>query len=207
MENRVIVERIEVGPFAANCYVVGKPGSSAFIIDPGDEAGKIKAIIKKYNFSVQFVINTHGHIDHIQEDSAFGVSVFIHEKDAPLLRSPDLNLSLFLSNPFILNDNTEINLLQDGQFLKFGHDKMEIIHTPGHTQGGVCIKFGGCLFSGDTLFCRSIGRTDFKGGSHQELIQSIKNKLFILNEDLVVFPGHGPRTTLAEEKKENPFLT
>jgi len=206
MSERIIIETAEVGPFFANCYIIGEPDSTAFIIDPGDERSELESIIKKHKFKPLFIINTHGHIDHIKEDASFNLPVFIHNKDIPLLKSPDLNLSSFLGNPFKLNDDIPVKALEDGDSLELQDKKIEIIHTPGHTQGGICIKFDEYLFSGDTLFCNSIGRTDFKGGDYETLIESIKNKLFCLNEDLIVLPGHGPRTTLSKEKRNNPFL-
>ena len=206
MGNNIVVESVEVGPFFTNCYIVGKECSSAFIIDPGDEEGKIKKLVKKHNFNLLFVVNTHGHIDHIKEDNSFNLPVFIHAKDAPLLKDPDLNLSSFLDSPFKLNDDIQVRTLKDKDFIEFNNEKIEVIYTPGHTQGGICIKLGSFLFSGDTLFCNSIGRTDFKGGNYELLIDSIRNKLFCLDDNLTVLPGHGPKTTLGQEKRNNPFF-
>jgi glyoxylase-like metal-dependent hydrolase (beta-lactamase superfamily II) len=207
MQDRLIIETLEVGPFATNCYVLGKKGGPAFIVDPADELEKIRAIIKRHEFKPQFIINTHGHIDHIKEDASFDLPVFIHSQDKPLLTDPALNLSAFLFTPFVIDDKVEIKTLEDASLLDFNGSKLEIIHTPGHTRGGICIKFKQYLFSGDTLFCRSIGRTDFKGGDYDQIIASIREKLFPLKEDLIVLPGHGPKTTLDEERKENPFLS
>ena len=206
MQDRIIIKALELGPFAANCYLVGTPGSASFVIDPADELDRIKAVVKKHDFRVRFVINTHGHIDHIKEDEAFGVPVFIHRLDKPLLSDPAANLSSFLSIPFAVDERVQVKELEDGERLDLNGNALEIIHTPGHTQGGICIKFQKYLFSGDTLFFRSIGRTDFKGGDYDQLIRSIKKKLFSLDGDYVVLPGHGPKTTLAEERQNNPFL-
>ena len=206
MDNKLIIEAVEVGPFFTNCYVVGMPGGCAFIIDPGDEGVRLKELITKHRFKPSFIINTHGHIDHIKEDDSFNLPVYIHEEDASFLRDPDLNLSSFLGEPFKLNDNTRVITLKGKDSIEFNSQKIEIIHTPGHTPGGICIKFGQFLFSGDTLFCGSIGRTDFKGGSQDLLIEFIKNNLFPLDDDLTVLPGHGPKTALGQEKVNNPFL-
>lgn len=207
MNKDLRIEVLEVGPFFSNCYIVGKPHSSAFIIDPGDEKPKIKKIIDTYKFKPLFIVNTHGHIDHIKEDTSFNIPVYIHKLDAHLLKNPQLNLSSFLSCPFTVGAGVSIRELEDGNSIEFMEKKLDIIHTPGHTPGSICIKFDDYLFSGDTLFSKSIGRTDFAGSSYDQLITSIKNKLFNLDPDLVMLPGHGPRTTLREEMQENPFLS
>ncbi|MFC1515051.1 MBL fold metallo-hydrolase [Candidatus Omnitrophota bacterium] len=206
MPERLIVEILEVGPFATNCYVVGVPGGAGFIIDPGDEAASIKAVAAKHRLDLRFVINTHGHIDHIKEDASFGLPVLIHSRDKVQLFDPAANLSSFLFTPFVLDKAIEVRTLEDGQSLDLDGIQLEVLHTPGHSPGGICIRGEGYLFSGDTLFSRSIGRTDLKGGDYDQLIRGIKDKLFSIEEDLVVFPGHGPKTTLAEEKRENPFV-
>ena len=206
MDGGIVVHSLEVGSFLTNCYIVGKENSSAFIIDPGDDAQGIKQLIKEHSFRPEFIINTHGHIDHIKDDPDFGLEVFIHSKDEPLFRDTELNLSQFLGVPFKMPAEVKVNTLEDNQLIEFLGQNMEIIHTPGHTEGCICIKLGRYLFSGDTLFSGSVGRTDFKGGSHEVLIESIKKKLCPLDDDLIVLPGHGPRTTIGEEKKTNPFL-
>ncbi len=207
MDKKPIIKVLEVGSFSTNCYIVGfESRGIAFIVDPGEEASKIKNVIKKYRFKPQFIINTHAHIDHIKEDESFDLPVYIHYKDVPFLEEPRLNLSSFLLEPFIFKKKHLIRPLKDRDFIKIGTQKIEVIHTPGHTPGSICLRFGDYLFSGDTLFCGSVGRTDFEGADSSVLINSIKEKLLPLDEDLVVLPGHGPSTTLKRERKENPFL-
>lgn len=206
MNEGLRIEVLEVGPIFSNCYIVGQPNSSAFIVDPGDEKSKIKKIIDKYKFNPLFIINTHGHIDHIKEDISFNIPVYIHKLDAHLLKNPQLNLSSFLSCPFTVGPEIDIRELEDRDYIEFIDKRLDVIHTPGHTQGSICIKFENYLFSGDTLFSKSIGRTDFAGSSSDQLIGSIKKKLFNLDPDTIILPGHGSRTTLREEMQENPFL-
>ena len=206
MDRNAEVKIVTVGGLFTNCYLVGYPGGRAFIVDPGDEPKKIEKEINKNKFSPVFIINTHGHIDHIKADAYFGLPVYIHKDDAPLLRDSELNLSSFLGFSFVLDSKTEVSELEDKDVVDFSGERIEVIHTPGHTLGGICLKFQKSLFSGDTLFHRSVGRTDIKGGDHSLLIKSIKERLFCLDENLMVFPGHGPKTLLSEEKRMNPFL-
>ena len=206
VKDPIIIKVIEVGDFSTNCYIVGNSQNSAFIIDPGDELEKIERVIKKYKFKPQFIINTHAHVDHIKEDENFELPVYIHYKDVPLLKDPQLNLSSFLSLPFSFKKEYLIREVRDGEFISFDSQKIEVIHTPGHTPGSICLRLGNYLFSGDTLFCNSVGRTDFPGADSSLLLSSIKEKLFSIDEDLIVLPGHGSSTSLEKEKRENVFL-
>lgn len=205
MKESLRIDKVEVGPFFTNCYIVSRRGE-IFIIDPGDEVDKIKGVLSKHPGKVKFIINTHGHIDHIREDAKFNCPVYIHQLDFEYLKDPYLNLSSFLDEPFVLEDRVEILKITETEQLKFSDTCIEVIHTPGHTPGGVCLKLDNILFSGDTLFFNSIGRTDFKGADYNLLISSIKKKLLPLDDSLEVFPGHGPATNLGREKKENPFI-
>jgi len=205
----MILETILVGPLETNCYVLAAgPDSRAVIIDPGGEEHKIKKALDKYKLKPEAVINTHGHIDHIGCDGKFGVPVYIHKLDAPLLEDSELNLSSFLSMPFTINP--DIHTVGQDDKIELGGLCFKVIHVPGHTPGGIALLLrileNKILFSGDSLFCRSIGRTDFKGGDNELLLKSIKEKLFILPDETVVYPGHGPSTTIGEEKRENPYL-
>ena len=205
----MILETILVGSLETNCYVLAaRADSRAVIIDPGEEERKIRKALDKHKLKPEAVINTHGHIDHIGCDDKFGVAVYIHKLDAPLLKNSELNLSSFLSMPFAIN--SDIHTLEQGDKIELGGLSFEVIHVPGHTPGGIALLLvvsgNKILFSGDSLFCRSIGRTDFKGGDNELLVKSIKEKLFVLPDDTLVYPGHGPSTTIGEEKRENPYL-
>lgn len=205
----MILENICVGPMQVNCYILASgPDSRAIIIDPGDEKQKIERFLKKYCLKLEFIINTHGHIDHIGCDDKFGVPIYIHRQDAVLLESPELNLSAFLTSSFSLKSN--IKILEDKENIELDRIQLEVIHVPGHTPGGIALLMkkpkDKILFSGDTLFYHGIGRTDFLGASETLLIKSIKMRLFKLSNDTIVYPGHGPSSTIGEEKNNNPFL-
>lgn len=207
----MIFERLVVGQFQTNCYILAKKqnSSQAIIIDPGDEPEKILLLLKRLNLSPEVIINTHGHIDHLAYDDYFAVPVYIHRLDAKCLTNPELNLSTFLGRAKKISVKTK--LLEDGDILNIAGFQIEVLHTPGHTPGGISLflkeqnKY--ILFSGDTLFWHSIGRTDFPNANERELVSSIKNKLLVLPDETVVYPGHGPTTTIAEEKRKNPFLS
>lgn len=196
----MFIENIIVGEIEANCYLVGDDKTKeAVIIDPGAEPDKIKEYIKRMNLNCLFIINTHGHIDHIGANNDFDIPIFIHEKDEPLLYHPEFNLSSLMNNPF--KSRKASHLFKDGEFLHVGNLAFETIHTPGHTPGSVSLKLGNYLFTGDTLFAQGVGRTDFPYSSESELINSIKNKLFVLDHNTEIYPGHGPKSTIGREKK------
>lgn len=203
----MILERVVVGAYAANCYILAEDKNQpAIIIDPGDEPAKIKAVLKRHNLSSAFIINTHGHIDHIGADDAFGACVYIHKEDADFLDDPHLNLSGMFSES--LRISAPRRLLEDNDEIKLGRIRLLVLHTPGHSPGGICLWLkepqNDIIFSGDTLFCQGIGRTDLPRASFEELSHSINNKLFILDNRLRVFPGHGEMTTLGREARRFP---
>jgi glyoxylase-like metal-dependent hydrolase (beta-lactamase superfamily II) len=205
----MILETICVSPMQVNCYVLASSTDSrAIIIDPGDEKAKIERVLKKHNLKPEFIINTHGHIDHIGADDQFRIPVYIHKQDLALLQDPKLNLSSFFTSSFILKSN--VKLLEDSENIELDQIQLEVIHVPGHTPGGIALLLkkpkDKILFTGDTLFCQGIGRTDFPGADEELLIKSIKNKLLKLSDDTVIYPGHGPASTIGEEKRNNPFL-
>ena len=205
----MILETVVVGSLQVNCYILAEADNSqALIIDPGDDENKIRQAINRHGLKPAFIINTHAHYDHIGCDNKFDLPVYVHRLDAKLLRSPELNLSNFLMSAYRVE--CEINILEDGQIIVLGGIQLEVIHTPGHTPGGICLLMkkpqDKILFSGDTLFYQSVGRTDFPGASESELLDSIKKKLLHLADDTVIYPGHGPSSTIGNEKKHNPFL-
>ena len=194
-----------VGMMEANCYIVGDESTKeVFIVDPGGDYKKIKKIIDVDGLKPQVVINTHGHGDHIGADSEFGLPVWIHRLDAEFLQDPSKNLSGAFG--FLLKTKHAARLLEDGDILKIGKYELEVIHTPGHTPGSICLKGEGVIFTGDTLFCEGVGRTDFLYGSQEDIIRSIKERLLKLDDDYVVYPGHGPSSTIGNEKTNNPFI-
>jgi len=202
----MIIKTIVAGMMEANCYIVGdETTKEAFVIDPGGDYRKIKKAIDAEGLKVQAVVNTHGHGDHIGADGDFDSPVWIHRLDAEFLKDPSKNLSGGFG--FLLKTKTASRLLEDGDRLKIGRYSLEVIHTPGHTPGSICLKGDGVIFTGDTLFCEGIGRTDFTYGSEEQIIRSIKEKLFTLDEGYVIYPGHGPSSTIGHEKKNNPFAT
>lgn len=205
----MILETLCVGIFGVNCYILSaRSNSLGIIIDPGAEEKKIARVLDKHNLKPAFIINTHAHIDHISCDDKFGVPVYIHRLDATLLKDPQLNLSNFFSSSYALK--TEIKILEDKDVIELEQIQLEVIHTPGHTPGGICLLMkkpsDNILFTGDTLFCQGVGRTDFPGANEEELIKSIKNKLFKLDDDTIIYPGHGNSSCIGEEKRNNPFV-
>jgi hydroxyacylglutathione hydrolase len=209
-EQRPLVACVTVGVFQENCYLYACPQTlEAVIIDPGDEARRILARIQELHFIPKYIINTHGHIDHIgaidEVSAVYPVPLAIHPDDV-FMYTDELTAQRFGRQAPLVKRQPDI-LLQEGDSLSFGSLSLEVLHTPGHTPGGICLLSRPyCIFSGDTLFRRSIGRTDLPGGNFEQLVASIREKLYKLDEELVVFPGHGEPTRIIEEKYENPFV-
>jgi glyoxylase-like metal-dependent hydrolase (beta-lactamase superfamily II) len=205
----MILETFEVGPFLVNCYLVGcETTHDAMIIDPGDMGDMVLERARELNLQVKHIINTHGHADHIKDNGLVkdrtGAPIWIHPLDAPMLPVPNHNLSAFFG--FSISSPPADKFLEDGQEFKLGAISFKIIHTPGHSKGGVCLLHDRILFCGDTLFCESIGRTDLPGGDFDALEQSIRNRIYTLDDDVTVYPGHGPATSVGFEKHSNPFV-
>ncbi len=205
----MILEKLEVTSFLMNCYIIGcEKTHDCAIVDPGGSFKYIDERIVALGLNPKMILLTHGHADHIgaaQElKDKYNIPVYVHQLDAELIKKPELNFSyeIFRKNISIDYDV----LLSDGQIIELGELKINVIHTPGHTRGGVCFKIDDVILSGDTLFERSIGRTDFPGGSMEAIINSIVNKLFIYNDDVRVYPGHGSETSIGAEKKANPYV-
>lgn len=194
-----------LGIFSANCYIL-RNEEKALIIDPGGNPEIIYPSIGERQLI--YIINTHGHYDHIAANNdlkaRYDTKLAIGMHDAQLLMNPELNLSLLTESPFI--SMVPDILLKDGDILEFDNKKLQIIHTPGHTIGSICIKVDNLLFSGDTLFFHSIGRTDLPTGSFEDLKTSIKTKLYTLPDDTIVYTGHGEKTSIGEEKKQNEYI-
>jgi glyoxylase-like metal-dependent hydrolase (beta-lactamase superfamily II) len=201
-----------VGQLEVNCYMLWDPGSmKAFIIDPGGDAGLIQEEIEAKGLKAEYIINTHGHFDHVgaarKIKDLTGARLALHPNDTALMAEAQERARVW---GIETEDQPKPDvLLEDGSTLSAGAVTLEVLHTPGHTPGGVCLylKDPGIIFTGDTLFSGSIGRTDLDGGSYDEIIKSIKTRLLPLGDDVRVLPGHGPATTMGIEKAINPFVT
>ena len=207
----MIHEVIPVGPLQCNCSVVGDEATrEAMVIDPGDDIANVLAILKKHNFTVKQIVITHAHIDHVggamKLRRATGAPILLNENDYALLKMLDVQAAwLRMDAP----EKVEIDQsLVHAQTLQAGSLSATVLHTPGHTEGSVCLYFPAekKLIAGDSLFAGSIGRTDLPGGSFQKIIASLKRHLLALPDETIVYPGHGSITTIGEERETNPFL-
>jgi len=209
MVEGINIELLTVGSLGTNCYIVScEKTQEAVVIDPGAEPQSILKVVQENQLSLRFIINTHGHIDHVSGNAtikaATGVPLLIHKDDASLLQEENNELVLYFpeSEPSPPADR----LLKEGDMIQFGTVTLKVIHTPGHTLGGICLHRGKILFTGDTLFAGGVGRTDLTGGSSEVLIDSIKTKLLVFSDDTTIFPGHGSSSTIGQERRYNPFL-
>ena len=199
------IQTIVVGAFQVNCYILTE-GNEAIVIDPGDECGRILSAIENEGASLTKIILTHGHFDHIgavcdlQEKT--DAKVYVHKEDEVMLSDNDKNLANILNGRVKLCKADE--LLSDGDIITLGENVIKVHHTPGHSGGGICLEIGKNLFSGDLLFQGSIGRFDF--GDIRTELNSLKYLVDTFSDDMKVFPGHGPSTTIGEEKMFNPYI-
>lgn len=205
----MILESVCVGPLEVNCYILAsRKNSHAVIIDPGDQEYKIKEALERHNLKPAFIVNTHGHYDHIGCDDKFGVPVYIHSKDLAFLKDAELNLSASFAMSYKVK--SEIKTLEDKDSIELEDIELGVIHLPGHTPGGIGLVLkrptDKIVFTGDVLFCQGIGRSDLDGSDEALLFKSIKEKLLVLSDDTVIYPGHGPSSTIGRERKSNPFL-
>jgi len=205
----MIIETLVVGPLLVNCYLAGcERTREAVVIDPGDDADEILAAIQRYQLKLKHIINTHAHFDHLGAvqplREATGAPFRLHPADLQLVNSYPAQAAYFGLRP---GPRPEVDgYLNDGDEIVFGDEKLRVLHTPGHTPGGVSFAGNGVVFVGDELFLDSIGRTDFPGGNYEVLIKAIRTKLFPLGDDVVVYPGHGSKTTIGRERLHNPFF-
>jgi len=203
-------ELVVVGALETNCYLVyDEETRECAVIDPGADPEKIISTIADLELKPVIVINTHGHVDHIGANSdivqKYTVPLAMHAADTGMLQVSDyIELSLLLG---ARNSPAPDRLLAEGDEVAVGRSSLRVIHTPGHTPGSIGLVHGGFLFSGDTLFCGGVGRTDLPGGSWKDLERSIRERILTLPEETVVLPGHGPHTTVEQERSSNPFLT
>lgn len=206
----MLIERIVVGPLGVNCFILGdKQSKECVVVDPGADCPLIVSAVARFGLKVKYVINTHGHFDHVGCNKSLtqtGAELLIHQNDAKLL---SLAARSAQSYGLSVEDSpAPSRYLEDGMTLEIGRRTIEVLHTPGHTQGGCCLLLRNeqVLLSGDTLFADSVGRTDLPGGNHDQLIASIKEKLMPLPDETVVWPGHGPSSTIGRERRSNPYI-
>jgi hydroxyacylglutathione hydrolase len=207
----MIHEILPVGPLQCNCSVIGDEATrEAMVIDPGDDIQDVLGLIRKHNLQVKQIIITHAHIDHVggamKLRAATGAPILLNQNDYALLKMLDVQAAwIGMADP----GKVEIDQsLEQSDTVKAGSLAADVIHTPGHTEGSICLYFPleKKLIAGDTLFAGSIGRTDLPGGSFDKIIRSLQEKVLALPDETVVVPGHGPQTTIGEERETNPFL-
>src|SRR5882724_7928268 len=208
----MIHEILPVGPLQCNCSVIGDEVSrEAMVIDPGDDIENVLAVVRKHNLQVKQIVITHAHIDHVggamKLRAATGAPILLNQNDQALLKILDVQAAWIGMSP---PEKVEIDQsVGQADTVKAGALAAEVIHTPGHTEGSVCLYFSAekKLIAGDTLFSGSIGRTDLPGGSFEKIIRSLHEKVLALPDETIVVPGHGPLTTIGEERESNPFLS
>ena len=207
----MIHEILPVGPLQCNCSVIGDETSrEAIVIDPGDDIEDVLALVRKHRLQVKQIVITHAHIDHVggamKLRAATGAPIRLNPNDHALLKMLDVQAAwIGVATP----EKVEIDQnLRDADVVKAGSLAAQVLHTPGHTEGSVCLYFSAekKLIAGDTLFAGSIGRTDLPGGSYEKILQSLHQRVLALPDETVVVPGHGPLTTIGEERENNPFL-
>jgi hydroxyacylglutathione hydrolase len=216
----VLISAFPAGLLACNCYVLAPhPGADAIIVDPGQRAfGQLRRILDEHRLTPAAVLLTHGHIDHIwsaqKVSDTFGCPAYIHPEDRFMLTDPikgfGPRVGQLLLRALFREPKQVVELDRDGDKLDLGGITVAVDHTPGHTRGSVVFRVSGdaseVVFTGDTLFQRSVGRTDLLGGSGRDLLRSLADKLLVLDDNTVVLPGHGPKTTIGAERRHNPFL-
>lgn len=203
------IETLAVGPLQVNCFIVAcEKTREALVVDPGDEAERILQRVQACGLQLKLIVNTHGHFDHIGGNRLLveqsGAELLIHQDDLPVLRRAREHASLYGMR--VTPSPEPTRLLAGGETLEVGELRFKVLHTPGHSPGGICLLGDGHLFAGDSLFAGSVGRTDLPGGDHDTLIEGIRRQLLVLPEETVVHSGHGPDTTIGREKRVNPYL-
>jgi hydroxyacylglutathione hydrolase len=205
----MIIERLVVGMLQSNCYVVGCENThEGIVIDPGGDGPLIIDRVEELGLTIKYIVNTHGHIDHIAANGpvkeATGAQIAIHHDDAEWLVTDQGAYARMLG---VVSPGPAADvLLSDGDDITFGEESLRVLHTPGHSLGGISLAADGVVFCGDTLFAMGVGRVDLPGGSWETLLDSIKTRLFTLPDDTTAYTGHGPPTTIGREKQVNPWF-
>jgi hydroxyacylglutathione hydrolase len=202
--------QLEVGMIGTNCYIaVNEKTKHGVVIDPGDEGERIVSAIQREGLTIDAIFITHGHSDHIMglnEVRAYTkAKVYISQADANCLGAAKANLSIYMMGKTAEFAPADV-IYKDGDEIEAAGMKFQVLATPGHTKGGVCLKCGNVVFCGDTIFAESVGRTDLPGGDYDEIIKSIKDKILPLPDGVQLLPGHGPATSVGWERRRNPFL-
>ncbi len=205
----MIIKKVVVGELMTNCYLLAcKETKKTAIIDPGADKDIIIDKLKELDLNPQYIILTHAHADHIgavkELKKYYNIPICVHKNDEKMLNDSNKNLTALIFGKDIVLDADRV--LEDKENIRIGSLTIEIIHTPGHTLGGISLKCNNVIFSGDTLFNEGIGRTDLPGGSHQQIIDSIKSRIFSYDNGIIVYPGHGMETSIGYEKENNPFI-
>ncbi|MGA1794706.1 MAG: MBL fold metallo-hydrolase [bacterium] len=207
-DGNALIKTLACGPLGVNCYIAGSiEERKVVIIDPGGNAPEITQFIEQEGLVPTLIIATHGHLDHIMAipelSERWGVPVACHTDEIPVFLEPDPLLKGFFGGGY--TPFKPEKALNDGDMIRIGTHTLEVIHTPGHTPGSICLLCPPLLFSGDTLFRQGVGRTDFSGGSYNALVHSIRNRLWTLPDELILLPGHGEPSVLGEEKAHGFF--
>ena len=208
----MFLKQLEVGRLAVFAYLLGaETGGEGLVIDPADDVDQIIDLAKRQKITIKYIVNTHAHVDHIMGNDEMkrktGAQIVIHEEDAPLLtRTPKSMLSMFGGRPSPPADVT----VKEGDQIQIGNLALKVLHTPGHSPGGMCLHLDNVVFTGDTLFVGGVGRTDLPGGSWMLMLRSIQTKLLTLPDETIVYPGHNygpaPTSTIKKERLYNAFL-
>ncbi len=210
----MIIKQIKVGYMEVYCYILGCEAThKGLLIDPAGDEERILDAAGSWDLTIESVVNTHGHPDHTCGNRKIveltGAKIYMHTQDARLISTPE-GQSMAMSMGFELSPPADV-AVEDGDIIPFGQEELAVLHTPGHSPGGMCLHADNNLFTGDTLFVGAVGRTDLPGGSMDTLLQSIKDKILVLPDDTIVWPGHhyggSPTSTIAREKKDNIYIT